>query len=430
VVFETFHVLEKLRAPTILLAMICALVALPRVSSAQGFAATSPPSAKLPSGLLANRCYTTIDDAMSGVDVRALIHTASIEDVERLRSRLVAQIWPGGFPRGVLRTSVVQTTPQNSVRSASGLYEHLSLDADSNLQKEHRLTINVGFGIKSIVYLWTPRVSNNKLFLVHDGHSDDSFDAKGAVSVRAIVNTTNYVTVKALLREGYAVMWFQMPLYGDNLSQSSPPAAFRAECRAGCDRHAEIFRVFGRSRISPYRFFLEPVLVSINYALRHAAYSSISIMGASGGGWVTLLAAAIDPRIASSASVAASLPLNLRTGACGTASVGDAEQRTQPGLLYKDISYLDLYIMAASGANRYHLQINNQFDTCCFFGTTYLTYADYLTNLVNLNGLGKYEYYLDRTFAGHGYNVTDGAMPSNNTLDNVVLPAFAKMPGK
>jgi hypothetical protein len=422
--------LEKLKAPTILLAMICALMALPRAVCAQGFATTSPPSAKLPSSLFANRCYTTIDDTLSGVDVRALVHIASIRDVKHLRSKLVAQIWPGGLPRDVLPTSVVQTTPQNAVRSASGLYQSLWRDADSKLQKEYRLTINGGFGIKSIVYLWIPRASNNKLFLVHDGHSDDSFDAQGTVSVRAIVNTTNYVTVKTLLREGYAVMWIQMPLYGDNLSQSSPHAPLSSECRADCDRHAEIFRAFGRSRISPYRFFLEPVLVSINYALRHAAYSSVSIMGASGGGWITLLAAAIDPRIASSASVAASLPLYLRTGACGTASVGDAEQRTQPGFLYDGISYLDLYIMAASGDNRYHLQINNQFDTCCFFGITYLTYAGYLANLVNVNNLGKYEYYLDSTFVGHGYNVTDGAMPSNNTLDSVVIPAFAKILGK
>jgi hypothetical protein len=420
----------KLLRPTILLGAIGALVALPDMVFAQQCAPPSPNSAHLPSTVLANPCYTTIADALTGVDVRAFVHIDSISDVDRLRSMLVAQIWPNGFPANMLPTSVVQTTAQNSIRNASGLYQYLLRGRGSNLRKEYKLTIDSGFGFRSIVYLWIPRTSTNKLFLIHDGHSDDSFDAGGAVIVRAIVNTTNYATVKTLLREGQAVMWIQMPLYGDNLAQSSPRPPFSPACREGCDRHAEMFRAFDNSRISPFRFFLEPVLVSINYALRHAAYSRISIMGASGGGWTSLLAAAIDPRIARSASVAGSLPLYLRTGECGSANVGDAEQQTQSGLLYKEISYLDLYIMAGSGANRYHLQINNQFDSCCFFGTTYRTYAAYLSNFVNVHNLGRYEYYLDSSFVGHGYNIAEGAMPSNKTLEKVVLPAFEKMPGK
>ena len=78
----------------------------------------------------------------------------------------------------------------------------------------------------------------------------------------------------------------------------------------------------------------------------------MAMMGASGGGWTSLLAAAIDTRIAYSASVAGSLPMYLRTGACGKPGVGDAEQRNWPGNLYSRITYVDLYIMAANGARK------------------------------------------------------------------------------
>jgi hypothetical protein len=146
-----------------------------------------------------------------------------------------------------------------------------------------------------------------------------------------------------LLGLGFTVLWLQMPLYGDNLSASSPAAPFPANCRAGCDRHAAIFAAFGETG---FRYFLEPVVVSLNYVLSHGKYRDVTMMGASGGGWATLLAAAIGTRITNSASVAGSLPLHLRTGPCGQPSIGDAEQCNQPGNLYSRITYVDLYVMA------------------------------------------------------------------------------------
>jgi hypothetical protein len=244
------------------------------------------------------------------------------------------------------------------------------------------------------------------------------------VKVRGIVNTTNFVTVETLLNDGFDVMWLQMPLYGDNLTASTPQSPLSAQCDVQCDRHAELFHAFDGSSVNPYRFFLDPIIFAINYAVSTGQYVDISMMGASGGGWTTLLAAAIDVRITNSASVAGSIPLFLRTGKCGDASVGDAEQQSQSGLLNSAISYLDLYIMAANGPNRQHLQINNQFDTCCFFGIAYTKYANYLSKLIVKKKLGVYKYELDASFVGHGYNVSVGAAPANNTLNNLVLPAF------
>ncbi len=401
------------------------LAALPQGAYGQGYSDVVPPGAALPANLVANRCYTTVDSSLAGVDVDSQIHIHSGEDVQRLRSKLVAEIWPGGFPNGVMPASAVQTTSDNAVGNSSGLFKYLSAGKNTELSAEYRLNINVGYGINSIVYLWVPKQSTNRLFLVHDGHSDDSYDGQGNVSVRAIVNPTNLATVKTLLAQHYAVMWVQMPLSGDNLTASSPQVPFSVRCRAGCDRHAEIFRAFTGSSVSPFRFFVDPVIVAVNYAMSIGKYLDISMMGASGGGWTTLLVAAIDPRVAKSASVAGSVPLFLRSGKCGAASVGDAEQQSQRGSLYNDITYFDLYIMAANGANRRHLQVNNQFDRCCFFGISYVPYATYLSEFIVKNHLGSYRFFLDNAFVGHGYNIPLAGTPANVTLETVVLPAFA-----
>lgn len=392
----------------------------------QNYQVAPPESATLPSDLLTNHCYTATNRPSASVDWRSSVHVGSAGDVRDLRTRLINQIWPGGFPRNVVPTSVIETASQNSVSNASGLFSLLSNGEKSYLKAEYRLTVELGFGVRSVIYLWESKAPKNRLFLLHDGHSDDAFDANGVVKVRGMVSSTNLVTVETLLESGYDVMWIQMPLYGDNLSASTPQYPLSAQCGAKCDRHAELFEAFGGSSMSPYEFFLEPVIVAINYANATRTYSDISMMGASGGGWTTLLAAAIDVRISNSASVAGSVPLFLRTGTCGKASVGDAEQKSNMGLLYNAISYLDLYIMASNGANRQHLQINNQFDTCCFFGVAYSKYANYLSKWIVKKKLGIYKYELDTSFVGHGYNASVGAAPANNTLNTLILPAFGE----
>jgi PhoPQ-activated pathogenicity-related protein len=83
------------------------------------------------------------------------------------------------------------------------------------------------------------------------------------------------------------------------------------------------------------------------------------MMGLSGGGWTTTLAAALDERIEASFPVAGSLPLNIRTGE----SVGDWEQML-PGISHL-VSYEDLYVMATSSGRR-QMQVLNLHDPCCF----------------------------------------------------------------
>ena len=154
-------------------------------------------------------------------------------------------------------------------------------------------------------------------------------------------------------------------------------------------------------------------------------------MGASGGGWSTVVAAAVDPRIGNSVSVAGSLPLFLPSATDTCTFSRDAEQADESGVLYEGISYLDLYILAANGtqpngAKRQHLQINNQFDTCCFYGINFLGYTEVLTNYIVQNTLGNYRYYLDSAFVGHAYEMNiSGTI--NNSLDIALHVAGAEV---
>ena len=98
-----------------------------------------------------------------------------------------------------------------------------------------------------------------------------------------------------------------------------------------------------------------------------SSYSKISMVGRSGGGWVTTLAAAFDQRIQCSVSVFGTLPMKLRLPVDGDDrnDLGDFEQHGL--MLFKKLDYLDLYALA-SLPKRQHGLILNETDDCCFSG--------------------------------------------------------------
>lgn len=96
-------------------------------------------------------------------------------------------------------------------------------------------------------------------------------------------------------------------------------------------------------------------------------YRSIVMVGRSGGGYSTTLAAAHDKRIMCSVSFFGSLPLRLRLPAEEDLrdDLGDFEQY---GLfLFKRVDYTDLYALATQPRRR-HVQVYNEQDDCCFSG--------------------------------------------------------------
>jgi hypothetical protein len=342
-------------------------------------------------------CTTEIDPYYWTVDVASFIHVTNSTQVAAVRNRLIAYLWKqNGWPATNMPASVL-TVPTPGWVSGLG---------STNIDHVDRMDILMDYGLHSIVYHIRAAQSSNRLLLYHYGHGGGiGYGEDGWQE-----------TMRQSLDAGYDVMVFWMPLLGENSTVAQNVPGYGAAAVPLVD-HNRMAVVLENAKGSFIRFFVEPVVVAINYAKARYNYADVNMVGLSGGGWTTHLCAAIDPRIEYSFPVAGSLPLYLRVGPCPNGSVGDAEQEWAP--LYQDIaSWLDIYILGGTGEGRQQIHILNQFDTCCFWGIGYQTYEAVVSNVVASIGPGLYRVYSDSTQPGdHQISPT--------ALESVILPSLA-----
>lgn len=208
-----------------------------------------------------------------------------------------------------------------------------------NLASVERVTINLDNGLYSVIYQFNPTIANGQLMIYHGGHGEPV--------------ESGLPFIQDGLSRGYTMALIEMPLSPVNGGPSIIRQIGGQEWHM--DSH-DALQWLKPTQGSPIRYFIEPVIVYLNYAAGH--YTHISMAGLSGGGWTTTLAAAIDSRIESSYPVAGSMPLRLRYWG----DWGDWEQSDYG--LYSIASYEDLYLLGA--CNGRQLQILNRRDSCCF----------------------------------------------------------------
>jgi pimeloyl-ACP methyl ester carboxylesterase len=126
------------------------------------------------------------------------------------------------------------------------------------------------------------------------------------------------------------------------------------------------FQRFANRGDRPIRYFMEPIVLTINYALRVLHYQQIALVGFSGGGWATTLAAAIDPRISISVPASGSLPLSFRTETFKRNRDWEQGKNPAPWYLYA-ANYTVLYLLAALEPRRHCVQMLHENDPCCFY---------------------------------------------------------------
>ena len=234
-----------------------------------------------------------------------------------------------------------------------------------NLKKIDKITIEMKHDLNSIAYLLHPNENRQKdLMIYHNGHGQYLHD--GASQIRFLID------------QGYVVLVFSMPLNGIN----NQPDLLLDNKQIKINSHDD-FYLLESDKFSPISYFLEPIIVSLNFIDKNFNFEDYHMVGISGGGWTTVLYPAIDPRISNSYSVAGSIPIELRTN---QRDIGDYEQILPE--LYEIANYYDLYVLASLGEKRKLVQIFNTYDPCCFASYRLdLSYEEKIKNrLVNLNG--------------------------------------------
>jgi hypothetical protein len=245
----------------------------------------------------------------------------------------------------------------------------------------------------------------------------------------------------ALLGKGFVVAIPQMPLvcWNRDADGKLPSGHSFRMTRRGTAGHDELFSKLGPElKGGTFRLFLEPIVQTINeLQSRHPENSGLLMIGLSGGGWSTHLAAAVDPRIDVSRPVAGSLPLYARPFSPG--SRGDAEQDYPP--LYGEAdsdgdgvqdtaagvcSWLEIYALGAASPRadrpRHVVQVLNLHDSCCFSGTVYKSYAKQLADRVSAIGTGTWRVSVDDSHRDH--------LISKRTIDHELMPAIEQIPGR
>jgi hypothetical protein len=186
------------------------------------------------------------------------------------------------------------------------------------------------------------------LAIVNGGHSQGFFNTTSLPNY-------NIAGVDALVRslagKPCDIILNSMPIMGENRFA----AAYIGINPDTNEAHAQMAALLP-TKGSSLKYFLDPALSSLNYALSQRSYSKIMAVGISGGGWATTLLAAIDPRIQRSYAVAGSVPLSYRA----FEPEGDWEQYNVP------MEYLDLYAMSVAETGRRGYLFYNGKDGCCF----------------------------------------------------------------
>jgi hypothetical protein len=300
-------------------------------------------------------------------DVEKLISITQPEDISRLRTELITFLW--GTPK------LPASMPSKVVK---GFKDERYSDI-SSLSRIDKLSVVMEFGLESNVYHFIPKTPNNKIFLFHHGHGGDFQDTKE-------------IFIK-LLDSGYSVMEFSMPLIDPN---NKVTIYSKRLGKLKIINH-DLMKFLNPKKGHPLKYFLEPVINVLNYLKINFNYSSVSMIGLSGGGWTTTLVPAIDPRIENSFPVAGTSPIYLTSS--NENGWGDYEQ-TVPEL-YRIANYLELYILGSYGTNRRQVQVLNQFDIAHFAGIRWKTYESIVASRVRKLGLGKFEVLSDTSHKDH-----------------------------
>lgn len=260
------------------------------------------------------------------------IHVTSSGTATSVRAAIVQNIWTGS---GIPSVGVDSVTTDVSYTS---LLAHIP-----NIMRADRYSVTTTDGTHPDTvepWLLNPQGKNDRLLIVGLGHSNSAVSGIDDV-------------IKAGISRGNHVLVIPMP-------------------SGGTSGHDTLGGYHNAGTFHALRYWLDPAIKSINQVVSDHGITTITACSLSGGGWLSVMLAAIDTRIDVSIPVSGSLPLDVReTSGTDIDDYGDWEQRLT-GLTYDGsnaLDYLDLYLLGVSNGRK-QVMIGNSADSCCFYDVT------------------------------------------------------------
>ena len=306
-------------------------------------------------------------------DLNTLVRIDGKSDIEKKRNNLTKFFWSVGSLQHSDHITFRPQLPEVESDISDFRYNNFQ-----NLKQIDKLTIEMEYGINSVSYLLLPEESNEKLILYHHGHDGDFLLGKD--------------TIQFFLERNFTVLAMTMPLVGMN---NQPTVEIDGIGEMKLVSHDQL-RFLEKNSFNPMKLFIHPIQVSLNFLEKEYDFKRYSIIGLSGGGWTGIVYSAIDDRISDSFSVASSMPFYLRVD---ERDIGDYEQTNID--LYKISNYLELYVLAAYGDDRKHIQIFNKDDPCCYSGNGYESYEFFIKDKLAKLGKGSFQILIDDTHNEH-----------------------------
>ena len=279
--------------------------------------------------------YEEIDPALRTVDAAAMIRADAVERPDAVRARLWTMIHGTAEPQTFAGPD--RATPEN--REGLG-----PLPVGTRVTRLH---YDLGLGLTSNPYIIRAANGNGRLVVYHHGFGDP-------------IETASHF-LGALLDAGFDIIAIDALGHGGTLAfVDSDQDGILPHARN--NRKSNIFHEMSHFD-RPLRHHLRPIMGSIAYARSKASYQSIDIAGFSMGGFMAMLAAALEPTIERSYPIAGVYPNFMRRG---QEVMPDGPPAYPP--LVEIANHLELFVLGATGERRRQLQVFNRSDRCCFNG--------------------------------------------------------------
>jgi dienelactone hydrolase len=324
--------------------------------------------------------YEEVHPRFLKTDPASLIRLANAENADAARTRLVAAIWgDAGLPLDRLPQDAAPIQPDARQAALRGI------------ATIERLTLPLPAGFSGTIDRLRPVRPNGRVVLFQNGHG----------------GTGSYLDhgdpIGRLLLAGYTVLALNLPT-----GQPEVTIPGIGPYRLHPWRALDLVD-------NPLRLHFTPVIAAVNQAVEDGA-ATVDMIGFSAGGWITMVAAAVDPRIRRSYPVSGGYPLYLRSGEERNQS--PRPQYYRPLILAAN--YLEMFVLASHGPARRQRQVFNRYDRCCYNNIKGRLYAPAVRDAAVAlgNAADAFAVWIDETHPRH--KISDWAM--DRILEDLARP--------